>query len=83
MVSVNLERDKTMHTLLAAHINYETATQRRHDLVTHAGQNRLTRWARHDTDIGPVHPVDVGSILPFRTVTTVTSTTEHASARVA
>ena len=81
MVSVNHERDTTMHTLLSAHINYETAIQRRNTLVAHAEHSRLARRARMAR-----HDIDVGSVLPFRTVTTataVTSTHEHASARVA
>lgn len=72
-----------MHTLLTAQINYDIAAQRRQNLATFARQSRLARWARHDTDIGRVRPVDDGSILPFKTVTIASSSTEHASARVA
>ena len=78
MVSVIHERDRTMHTLLTATINYDTAAGRRHNFETAATRRRATRragTARHDAD--------VGSILPFRTATIASSSTEHASARVA
>jgi hypothetical protein len=67
-----------MYTLLSAHISFDTATQRRDTFVTNAARSRLARWsrsARHDTDIG--------SVLPFRAVTTAENDSGHASARVA
>jgi hypothetical protein len=78
MVSVIQERDRTMHTLLTATINYDIAAGRRHNFETAATRRRATRradTARHDADIG--------SILPFKTVTIASSSTGHASARVA